>query len=153
MRTILICTTPTDGNLWAEAHGYATRDLRMVTPTHPHGARGFSTEAIYATLAARSHPAFDDLVAETTPALSTRPAHDRVEPAAPAQRSTVRIQVLELPTKVVGDVVETPFALVLDGLNGPLPNGIRECKEMIGAKAILGFQDRVEVGSRLTPDA
>jgi hypothetical protein len=61
--------------------------------------------------------------------------------------------VLELPTKVVGDVVETPFALVLDGLDGPLPEAMRDCKEMIGAKAILGFQERVEVGPRLTPDA
>lgn len=64
----------------------------------------------------------------------------------------MRIQILELPAEVVGDVVTTSFALVLDRV----PNADRlhehwgegwsdRLKETSGARAILVFSDEVSV--------
>lgn len=60
-----------------------------------------------------------------------------------------RIQILELPSVVVGDLVETPFALIIDQAEGafegpghPLLAGF---KEALGARAIGVFSETIDI--------
>lgn len=59
-----------------------------------------------------------------------------------------RIQVLELPQTVIGDVVETPFLLVIDEFTGD-PEESSEAwariREQSGARAMLVTAETVDV--------
>ncbi len=56
-----------------------------------------------------------------------------------------RIQILELPTRVVGEFVETPFALIVDGVEGETVANVggdtvrtRLTKSWDGAAKVIG---------------
>ena len=64
----------------------------------------------------------------------------------------MRIQILELPSEVLGEIVHTPFALVIDDhpwsdaeVNEMRP-AIRDFCERIGAKDAFLSRSQVEVG-------
>lgn len=64
-----------------------------------------------------------------------------------------RIQVLELPSVVVGDLVETPFALIIDqaevAFEGPGHPLLAKFMEKIGAKAIGVFSETIDIPANL----
>lgn len=66
-----------------------------------------------------------------------------------------RIQVLRLPAERVGDVRQTPFALIIDRVTPPPEDGFvrdiraadwRDFRDACGARAILITEDTVELG-------
>lgn len=65
----------------------------------------------------------------------------------------MRIQILPLPSVVVGDDVEQPFALVIDQWKSPLPPeevmaGWYRFRDECQARAILVTEETVEVVDR-----
>lgn len=57
-----------------------------------------------------------------------------------------RIQILELPTEVVGEFVRTPFALVVDQMDArDVVHEVDEFRKMIGAAGALVTSDTIEV--------
>jgi len=58
-----------------------------------------------------------------------------------------RIQILELPSVVVGEVVETPFALIVDEAEGAFDDVefLSAFKEACGARAIGVFAGTINL--------
>lgn len=61
-----------------------------------------------------------------------------------------RIQVLELPSEVVGDIVRTPFVLIIDEADAesPLhswPEGSPPLRDQVGASAVIVVSDTLDV--------
>lgn len=61
----------------------------------------------------------------------------------------MRIQILELPMKHLGEASETPFAIVFDGVENPNEFldqlDIDKLKAHTGANAVLAFNCAVEI--------
>jgi hypothetical protein len=75
----------------------------------------------------------------------------------------MRIQILELPSKQVGEYYETPFAVVIDRCDSEVirswggeteivskrsPGALKadDIKDALGAQAVLVFSEDVEIG-------
>jgi hypothetical protein len=69
-----------------------------------------------------------------------------------------RLQILQLPTEHIGDVMSTPFVLVIDEVDTD-PDGKVMMKaadrdarsERLGARAILVFEETVEIPANEVP--
>lgn len=57
----------------------------------------------------------------------------------------MRLRVLPLPTQVVGDVTETPFALVIDGWGSSQMGPWVDFRDRCGARAILVSDQRIDL--------
>lgn len=57
-----------------------------------------------------------------------------------------RIKILELPSQVVGELVRTPFALIIDQAGGDFEHpAVTAFKEASGASAILITPDTLDI--------
>jgi hypothetical protein len=70
MPTVLIATSKDDGRAWLAAQPSAPRDVVIVTPRSPHGARGRTAASVLATPDATTLPTYDDLVADCLPSVA-----------------------------------------------------------------------------------
>lgn len=71
MKIILIAADAGDAVAWQQEHG--TRNVLVVTPRSPNGARGSRAIAVYVTDAVNEHSDFEQLVTVTMPALASTP--------------------------------------------------------------------------------
>lgn len=62
-----------------------------------------------------------------------------------------RIQILGLPTEHHGDDMTTPFALVVDQVESPFLGQWNEAAAQLGARAVLVFEETVEIPANETP--
>jgi hypothetical protein len=66
-----------------------------------------------------------------------------------------RIQILELPTEHHGDDMITPFAVVIDQLpvdaEGRISDDYNGLADKLGARAVLAFEDTVEIPANEVP--
>lgn len=62
-----------------------------------------------------------------------------------------RLQILELPTNIVGDYATTPFVLVIDDtgqLDQDEAEAMQNAKDIVGAAGVLVFPEPVEIVTR-----
>lgn len=66
----------------------------------------------------------------------------------------MKLQVVELPEQRLGEAAETPYLIVLSEVDNfdTISEGAKGVKESVGARAVLVFEDPVEVLPRATAE-